>query len=431
MGMLQPDHLGRKQPWGGSSDLDDHPALAPPANEPSTPSRRVACTPSRQKAIYLDYAATTPVDPAVAHTMSNYLTCEGMFGNPASNTHAFGHAAAEAVAHAREEVASLLCVPPEEVVWTSGATEAINLAIKGVAFAHRGRGGHIVTSLLEHRAVLDAVGWLETEGFTVSYVEPDRTGAITPDGLAEALRPNTIMVSLMHVNNETGAISDLAALQPLVKRAGALLHVDAAQSAPRLPMDEVAMVADMVSVSSHKMYGPKGVGALHVRKNLQAKLVPLLHGGGHELGLRSGTLPTHQIAGMGHAARLVRVRRSVDTERIRRLDARLCAMFEQIGGLQFNGSPECRVPGIVSVFLSGVEAESLMLALGDIAISAGSACTSADVEPSHVLSALGYDADRAQSSVRFSLGRFTTSDEVDRAAQRICQAVAALRRISR
>ena len=428
MRTFRQDHRARERPCalGACADGDGRSAVA--TIEAPAPSR-TASTPC-QKAIYLDYAATTPVDPAVARTMSTFLTSEGVFGNPASTTHAFGHAAAEAVMCARREVASLLYALPEEVIWTSGATEAINLALKGVAFAHREHGSHIVTSPLEHRAVLDAIKWLETQGFSVSYVEPDSTGAITCDGLAKALRPGTVIVSLMHVNNETGTVSDVAALAPLVKQAGALLHVDAAQSAPRLPLDKVAPVADLISVSSHKMYGPKGVGALRVRKALRTRLVPLLHGGGQELGLRSGTLATHQIAGMGHAARLVVERRAVDSERIRRLDARLCVALEQAGGLQINGSPKCRVPGILSVALSGVQAESLMLSLGDIAISSGSACTSTDIEPSHVLTALGYDADRALSSVRFSLGRFTTSAEVESAGRRICQAVTGLRRVS-
>ena len=381
-------------------------------------------------AIYLDYAATTPVDPAVVHTMSDFLALDGIFGNPASATHAFGHAAAEAVERARREVASLLSSKPEEIVWTSGATEAINLALKGAALARRNRGDHIVTSTLEHRAVLDSTAWLETQGFATSHVEPDDTGTITAENLSKALRPNTIVVSLMHVNNETGTVTDVAALGPLVHQYGALLHVDAVQGAARLPLDDIA-VADMISVSAHKMYGPKGIGALRVRGRLRTELVPQIHGGGHEFGLRSGTLPTHQIAGMGHAAGLVRRGRTTDLKHVRALDRRLYAHLDRIEGVEINGNPQHRVPGILNVFFSGVEAEALMVALGGVAISSGSACTSSDVEPSHVLLALGYDTDRALSSVRFSFGRFTTTEEIDRAGRLIRETVTALRRIAR
>ena len=432
MATLQPDHRER----GRLKALDDDAASrtrhrSSSKRESSNPTRtRTAAVRPERHAIYLDYAATTPVDPTVARTMANFLTSDGVFGNPASTTHAFGHAAAEAVECARGEVASLLHVPPEEIVWTSGATEAINLALKGVALFHRDRGNHIVTSRLEHRAVLDAVDWLETKGIKVSYVEPDDAGEITAEAVAEALRPSTILVSLMQVNNETGTITNLEAIAPLVKQSGALLHVDAAQSVARLPMGEVAELADLISVSSHKMYGPKGIGVLRVRKDCQTGLVPLMHGGGQEFGLRSGTLPTHQIAGMGHAARLVRKRLSMDVEHIRKLDNRLCAILKEIEGVQINGSRKYRVPGVLSVSLAGVQAESLVLALRDVAVSTGSACTSADIEPSHVLTALGYDVERALSSVRFSLGRFTTPHEIDRTGDQVRQAVTTLRRIA-
>lgn len=383
-----------------------------------------------REAIYLDYAATTPVDPAVARTMSDFLTVDGAFGNPASVTHAFGHAASEAVESARGEVAALLSSQPEEVVWTSGATEAINLALKGAALARRDRGDHIVTSALEHRAVLDSTAWLETQGFATTHVRPDETGTVTPENLSKALRPGTIVVSLMHVNNETGTVTDIAALEPLVHQHGALLHVDAVQGAARLSMETLA-AADMISISAHKMYGPKGVGALRVRGRLRAELVPQIHGGGQEFGLRSGTLPTHQIAGMGHAARLVRQRRTTDAEHVRALDRRLCAHLDRIEGVEINGNAQHRVPGILSVSFDGVEAEALMVALRGVAVSSGSACTSADVEPSHVLLALGYDTDRALSSVRFSFGRFTTAREIDRAGRLVRETVTALRRIGR
>ena len=382
-------------------------------------------------AVYLDYAATTPVDPAVAVAMNDFLTADGAFGNPASETHAFGREAAEAVERAREEVALLLCSRPGEIVWTSGATEAINLALKGAALARRDRGGHVVTSPLEHRATLDSVAWLETRGFSVSYVEPDDSGNVTADGLSRALRPDTVVVSLMHVNNETGTVTDIASLGRAVRECGALLHVDAVQGAGRLPMDDVAAVADLVSVSAHKIYGPKGVGALRVRRSLMAEMVPQIHGGGHESGLRSGTIATHQVAGMGRAAAIVRRRREVDARRVRALDRRLRARLERIEGAEINGDPDNRVPGILNVAFAGVQAESLMMALGGVAVSSGSACTSADVEPSHVLLALGCGSDRALSSVRFSFGRFTAAGEIDRAGRLVGEAVTTLRRLAR
>lgn len=381
-------------------------------------------------AIYLDYAATTPVDPAVARTMSDFLTVDGAFGNPASATHAFGHAASEAVERARGEVAALLSSQPEEVVWTSGATEAINLALKGAALARGDRGDHIVVSALEHRAVLDSTAWLETQGFAATRVKPDETGMITAENLSKALQPNTVLVSLIHVNNETGTVTDIAALAPLVHRHGALLHVDAVQGAARFPMETLA-AADMISISGHKMYGPKGVEALRVRGRLRAELVPQIHGGGQEFGLRSGTLPTHQIAGMGHAARLVGQRRTADAKHVRALDRRLCAHLDRVEGVETNGNAQHRVPGILSVSFAGVEAEALMVALGGVAVSSGSACTSADIDPSHVLLALGYDTDRALSSVRFSFGRFTTAREIDHAGRLVRETVTALRRIGR
>ena len=386
---------------------------------------------SERNSVYLDYAATTPVDPAVARAMNDFLTADGTFGNPASVTHAFGREAAEAVERAREEVALLLYSRPEEIVWTSGATEAINLALKGAALARRDGGNHVVTSPLEHRATLDSVAWLETQGFSVSYVEPDGSGNITAENLSKALRPDTVAVSLMHVNNETGTVTDIASLGRVVREHGALLHVDVVQGAGRIPMETVTPSADLVSVSAHKIYGPKGVGALRVRRSLMAEMAPQIHGGGHEFGLRSGTLPTHQISGMGRAAALVRQRREVDAEHFRALDRRLCARFDRIEGVEINGDPDNRVPGILNVAFAGVQAESLMLALGGVAVSSGSACTSADVEPSHVLLALGCDSDRALSSVRFSFGRFTTAGEIDRVGQLVGEAVTTLRRLAR
>ena len=387
--------------------------------------------PYAETGIYLDYAATTPVDPAVARVMNDFLTADGVFGNPASVTHSFGQEAAESVEMARQEVSALVSSKPEEIVWTSGATEAINLALKGAASARRNRGGHVVTSPLEHNAVLDSAKWLESQGFEIGYVEPDNEGAITPENLSRALRPDTVVVSLMLVNNETGTITDIAALGPVVRRRGALLHVDAVQGAARLPLEDIAAEADLISISAHKMYGPKGIGALRVRWPLRGELVPQIHGGGHELGLRSGTLPTHQIAGMGVAAGLVRQRREVDAKHVAALDHRLRVHLDRIKGAVVNGSRRQRVPGILNVHFAGIEAESLMIALGNIAISSGSACTSADMEPSHVLVALGHDAEWALSSVRFSFGRFTTIDEIDCVGRLVHDTVTALRRLAR
>ena len=386
--------------------------------------------PYRETGIYLDYAATTPVDPIVARVMNDFLTIDGAFGNPASATHTFGHAASEAVEQARREVAELLFSNPEEIVWTSGATEAINLAVKGAALARRGRGAHILTSPLEHRAVLDSTGWLESQGFEIGYVEPDDKGLINIENLSKALRPDTVVVSLMLVNNETGTVSDIASLGTIVRQYGALFHVDAVQGATRLPLHDVAAEADLISISAHKMYGPKGIGALRVRGSLRRELVPQIHGGGHESGLRSGTLPTHQIAGMGAAAKLVRERRKADGKHIAALDRRLRAHLDRIKGTAVNGNSRQRIPGILNVHFAHVEAESLMLALGNVAISSGSACTSVDVEPSHVLLALGHDPQWALSSVRFSFGRFTTVDEIDQAGELVRETVTALRKIA-
>lgn len=381
--------------------------------------------------IYLDYAATTPVDPAVAFVMNDCLTLDGTFGNPASATHSFGQAAAEAVESARREVATLLSSRAEEIVWTSGATEAINLGLKGAALARRNQGRHVVTSRLEHKAVLDSAKWLESQGFEVSYVESGREGAVTPESVSRVLRPDTVVVSLMLVNNETGALTDIAAIGPVIRQKGALLHVDAVQGAARLALDNIAAEADLISISAHKMYGPKGIGALRVNSPLRSELVSQIHGGGHEFGLRSGTLATHQIAGMGEAARLVQIRLKAEVKRVATLDCRLRAHLDRIQGAEVNDNSRERVPGILSVYFPGVEAESLMVALRNVAISAGSACTSADIEPSHVLLALGHSPERALASVRFSFGRFTTVDEVDRVGELVQETVTALRRISR
>lgn len=378
--------------------------------------------------IYLDYAATTPLDPVVVRTMVGFLQAVDSFGNPAS-LHSYGHIAAEAVERARTEVASLLTARPEEIIWTSGATEAINLAIKGATLARKDRRKHIVTSPLEHKAVLDTVDWLTTQGFQVSYVEPDETGVITPTRLAGALRADTSLVSLMQVNNETGAITDIAALEPVLRDHPAWFHVDMAQSLARLPATTVSRV-DLVSISAHKMYGPKGIGALRVRSPLLTELAPQTHGGRHELGLRSGTLPTHQIVGMGRAAAMVRQRRHIDAAHTEDLDDCLRGHLDDIDGVAFNSDRAHSVPGIVSVAFPGVDAESLVLALSDIAFSTGSACASNAISPSHVLTALGYSEPRVLSSVRLSFGRFTTIADIDYVGQTLQDTVPLLRRVA-
>ena len=380
--------------------------------------------------IYLDYAATTPTDPAVVSVMSRYLGPDGVFGNPASRFHSFGRDAEEAIEQARIHIADLINADPREIVWTSGATESDNLAIKGVASAHCGRGAHVVTSAIEHKAVLDSCRHLERNGFAVTRIKPGPDGIITPGLVESALRDDTILVSLMHVNNEIGAVTDIETIGRLARTLGIPFHVDAAQSAARLPLDMHRQHADFVSLSGHKMYGPKGVGALYVRRRARARLEPQIHGGGHERGLRSGTLPTHQIAGMGEAARLVAKRRNRDGMHIRNLERRLLDRLQGVEELAVNGNRTHCISGIVNLRFACVESESLIVALPDIAFSTGSACTSARVEPSHVLRAMGLDDDSAHGSLRFSFGRFTTVEEVDYVADRIRDAVAELRSLS-
>lgn len=377
--------------------------------------------------IYLDYAATTPTDPAVVAVMSRYLGPDGVFGNPASRFHSFGRDAEEAVEQARVHVADLINADPREIVWTSGATESDNLAIKGAVAAHAGRGAHVVTSATEHKAVLDSCLHLERNGFEITRIVPGPDGLITPKLVESALRDDTILLSLMHVNNEIGTITDIESIGRLARNRRIPFHVDAAQSAARLPLDVQRQHADFVSLSGHKMYGPKGVGALYVRRRPRARLEPQIHGGGHERGLRSGTLPTHQIAGMGEAARLIAKRRDQDTAHTRNLGRRFLDRLRGVEQVAVNGDRTHCVPGIVNLRFACVESESLMVALPDVAFSTGSACMSARVEPSSVLRALGLDDDSAHGSVRFSFGRFTTAREIDYAADRIREAVAELR----
>lgn len=380
--------------------------------------------------IYLDYAATTPVDPRVAEKMVQCLTPDGNFGNPASRSHLFGWKAEEAVETARRQVADLLGADPREIVWTSGATESDNLAIKGVARFYSKKGKHIVTSKIEHKAVLDPCRQLEREGFEVTYLEPGSNGLITPEQVADALREDTILVSLMHVNNEIGTVTDIAAIGEITRAKGVLFHVDAAQSAGKLPINMAEMKVDLMSVCAHKIYGPKGVGALYVRRKPRVRLEALIHGGGHERGMRSGTLPTHQIVGMGEAFRIAGEEMAAETARLETLRQRLWDGVQDMEEVHLNGSAEHHVPGILNISFAFVEGESLLMSIKDLAVSSGSACTSASLEPSYVLRALGLNDELAHSSIRFSLGRFTTEEEVDYAVAQVRHAVEKLRELS-
>ena len=377
--------------------------------------------------IYLDYAATTPVDPRVAEKMCGCLTMDGIFANPASRSHLYGWQAEEAVEQARRQVADLVKADPREVVWTSGATESDNLAIKGAAYAFAERGRHIVTSQIEHKAVIDPCRQLEREGFEVTYLKPGTDGRITPEQLQEALREDTILVSLMHVNNEIGVINDIAALGAVARGRGILFHVDAAQSTGKLPIDLKQLPVDLMSFSAHKSYGPKGVGALYVRRSPDVRIEALIHGGGHERGMRSGTLAPHQLVGMGEAFALAGKEMAVETRRIAELHAALLDGLKDLEGVSLNGSAEHRVPHNLNLAFSGVDGELLLLGLRDLAVSTGSACTSASVEPSYVLRAIGLTAELAHSSIRLSLGRFTSMDDVQQAAEVLCKAVTRLR----
>ena len=383
-----------------------------------------------EQGVYFDYAATTPVASEVAAAMGKFLTQNGTFGNPHSTTHRFGHAALEAVNTARQDVATLINAAADEIVWTSGATEAINLAIKGVMLSPYARGRHLVITALEHKAVLENANWLSRAGFDVTHVAPDPDGMITPAVIEAALRPDTALVSVMHVNNEVGTITDIPEIARVVRDTGAVFHVDAAQSAARLPLDVSVLGMDLLSLSAHKIYGPKGIGALFLRRSIRSAIAPQTHGGGQEGGLRGGTLPTHQIVGLGFAARLVANGLASEASRLTILDHRLLRWLEGIDGATVNGNALARVPGIMNIAFPGVEAESLMIALSDIAIATGSACTSAAVEPSHVLRALGISDALAQSSVRLSFGRYTTEAEIDFVGHRMNEAVSTLRSIA-
>ncbi|MCG5492993.1 IscS subfamily cysteine desulfurase [Ectothiorhodospira variabilis] len=383
-----------------------------------------------QLPIYLDYAATTPMDERVAETMSRFLTREGTFGNPASRSHSFGWESEQAVEQAREHVAALVGADPREIIWTSGATEADNLAIKGAAHFYQKKGRHIVTLKTEHKAVLDSCRQLEREGFEVTYLEPEPSGLLDLDKLEAALRDDTVLVSIMHVNNEIGVIQDLEAIGNLTRSRGIVFHVDAAQSTGKVELDLSRLPVDLMSFSAHKTYGPKGVGALYVSRKPRVRLEAQMHGGGHERGLRSGTLATHQIVGMGEAFRIAREEMGAENERLRMLRDRLWAGLSEMDEVYLNGDLESRVAGNLNVSFNFVEGESLIMALKDIAVSSGSACTSASLEPSYVLRALGRDDELAHSSIRFSVGRYTTVEEVDHTISLVKSAVQKLRDLS-
>lgn len=381
--------------------------------------------------IYLDYAATTPVLPEVAEQMLGCLTFDGNFGNPASRSHTYGWRAEEAVENARQQVADLIKADPREIVWTSGATESDNLALIGVAQFYKTKGRHIITSKIEHKAVLDTCRYLETEGFEITYLEPTpRTGLITPEMVQAALRPDTILVSLMMVNNELGTVTDVAAIGELTRANKTFLHVDAAQAVGKVDIDLSSMKVDLMSFSAHKAYGPKGIGALYVRRSPRVRLKALIHGGGHERGMRSGTLATHQIVGMGLAFEIAGQTMNAEQARIRVLRDKLWNGLQDLEEIYLNGHPTQNVANYLNVSFNFVEGESLMMALKDVAVSSGSACTSATLEPSYVLRALGLSDELAHSSIRFSFGQYTTEADIDYVIDITKQAVEKLRELS-
>ncbi len=375
--------------------------------------------------IYFDYAATTPVDPRVAAAMSDSLTATGNFGNPASTSHSFGWQAQEAVEEARTQVAAVLNADPREIVWTSGASESDNLALKGIC--ENFSDGHVITSAIEHKAILDTCEWLETRGFEVTYLAPNADGRTDPAAVQAALKSNTRIVSIMHVNNELGCINDIAAIGAVCRDAGVVFHTDAAQSFGKLPINVRELPIDMLSISAHKVYGPKGMGALFVRMEPPLGVKAQIHGGGHERGMRSGTLPTHQIVGLGRAAVVMQQLQEEEFARLKELRGILLRRIMQLPDVQLNGSEDHGWPGIANIGFGGVDGETLVMALDDLAISTGSACNSELVEPSFVLMALGVPKPIAEASLRFSLGRFTTEAEVEHAGGRVVEVVERLR----
>ncbi|WP_419813370.1 IscS subfamily cysteine desulfurase [Bacterioplanoides sp.] len=381
--------------------------------------------------IYLDYAATTPVDPRVAELMAQCLTQEGNFANPASRSHKFGWKAEQAVEQARRQLADLLGADPREIVWTSGATESNNLALKGVVEQRRAADPqqplHIITSAIEHKAILDTCAYLEAQGVMVDYLTPDADGLISAEQVGAALKPETCLVSLMAVNNELGTLTDIPAIASVLKGTDVLLHVDAAQAVGKMAIDVNQWQIDLLSVSAHKMYGPKGIGALYVRREPQVKIAAQIHGGGHERGMRSGTLATHQLVGLGEAAVLAQQEMADEVERIRQLRDALWQGLESFGGVYLNGHAQQRSAGHLNVSFDGVDGEILLASLAKVAVSSGSACTSASVEPSYVLKAIGRSDELAHAGLRFSVGRFTTQAEIDATIQEVGRVLGLLR----
>tara|TARA_B100001250_G_scaffold59246_1_gene46144 strand:- start:6645 stop:7859 length:1215 start_codon:yes stop_codon:yes gene_type:complete len=380
--------------------------------------------------IYLDYASTTPVDPRVLEVMKDHLSLEGNFGNPASRSHSFGWKAEEAVEDARSKVANLVNCDTREIIWTSGATEADNLAIKGVARFYKSKGNHIITSKVEHKAVLDSCRQLEREGFEVTYLDPDKNGLISSDLVENTITDKTILVSLMHINNEIGVINDIKSIGELTRERGIIFHVDAAQSTGKVKIDLKDIKVDLMSFSAHKTYGPKGIGALYVSRKPRVRLEAQIHGGGHERGMRSGTLPTHQIVGMGEAFYIADQEMELEVERIRNLRDKFWDGLKDMEEIYLNGDFEKRAAGFLNVSFNYVEGESLIMALKDIAVSSGSACTSASLEPSYVLRALGLKDELAHSSIRFAVGRFTTEEDINYTVDIVKDSVEKLREIS-
>lgn len=380
--------------------------------------------------IYFDYSATTPVDERVAAEMMKYLTKDGIFGNPASNSHEFGWKSDDAVKQARQHVADLVNADPREIVWTSGATESDNLAIKGAAHFNKRRGKHIITMKIEHKAVLDTCRQLEREGYEVTYLDPEDTGLLDIKKLEAAIREDTTVVSIMHVNNEIGVIQDIQAIGELCRSKKIIFHVDAAQSAGKVPIDLAELKVDLMSFSGHKVYGPKGIGALYVQRKPRVRIEAEIHGGGHERGMRSGTLATHQIVGMGEAFRIAKEEMTAENARLLTLRTRLYDGFKDMEEVYVNGDLEQRVAGNLNISFNFVEGESLMMAIKNLAVSSGSACTSSSLEPSYVLRALGRNDELAHSSLRFTIGRYTTADEVDYAIDKTRDAVEKLRELS-
>ncbi len=380
--------------------------------------------------IYLDYSATTPIDERVAAKMAEYLTIDGKFGNPASRSHEFGWSAEQAVDLARQQVADLVNADPREIIWTSGATESDNLAIKGAAHFYKKKGNHIITVKTEHKAVLDTCRQLEREGFQVTYLDPEENGLLDLEKFKAAIRPETIVVSVMHVNNEIGVIQDIASIGEICREKGIIFHVDAAQSPGKVSIDLSELKVDLMSFCAHKVYGPKGIGALFVRRKPRVRLEAQMHGGGHERGLRSGTLATHQIVGMGEAFRIAKEEMATENERIRMIRDRLYNGLNDMEEVYVNGDLEHRIAGNLNISFNFVEGESLIMALRDLAVSSGSACTSASLEPSYVLRALGRNDELAHSSIRFTIGRYTTIEEIDYTIELVKKAVTKLRELS-